>query len=381
MTSRALALIACLVCAVILICGGLTGMLLTHGAAASCAPTAGATPQPDTSLTAPSGTFPAIGRWDSTQIGNAAAVITVGATRHLPARAWVIATATAMQESSLRNIHYGDRDSVGLFQQRPSQGWGSVEQLMDPAYTAGKFYDKLVTIDSWQTLPLTEAAQAVQISATPDAYAQWEPDAVTIVQTVVSSENRARSVMSLDLEQCPNSCPEIVSSPGPQGSDAGPSGDAARCEWVTPVHAPIVSGFRTAERPGHDGVDLGAARGTPIHVASSGTVVVVRCNVVPASHGCDQDGSPSTPGCGWYVDVRHTGNVVTRYCHMLTRPTVVEGQQVLAGQVIGKVGSSGHSSGPHLHFEVHVNGDRGPSGAVDPVSFMHAKGVRLGSQQ
>lgn len=192
---------------------------------------------------------------------------------------------------------------------------------------------------------------------------------------VVSGGNLA---MSLDLEQCLSSCPEILSSPAPRGSDAGPSGDVVRCGWVAPVRAPIVSGFRTAERPGHNGVDLGAARGTPIHVASSGTVVVVRCNVVPASHGCDQDGSPSTPGCGWYVDVLHAGQVVTRYCHMLTRPMVAEGQQVLAGQVIGVVGSSGHSSGPHLHFEVHVNGDRSPNGAVDPVGFMQAKGVPLG---
>jgi hypothetical protein len=89
-----------------------------------------------------------------------------------------------MQESSLRNIAWDDRDSVGLFQQRPSQGWGSAEQLMDPTYAAGKFYDKLLTISGWQAMPLTQAAQAVQVSALPDAYARWEPDAVTIVQTL-----------------------------------------------------------------------------------------------------------------------------------------------------------------------------------------------------
>ena len=139
-----------------------------------------------------------------------------------------------------------------------------------------------------------------------------------------------------------------------------------------------MSGFRTADRSGHDGVDLGAARGTPIRAASAGTVVVVRCNVVPASHGCDREGSPSTRGCGWYVDILHAGRVMTRYCHMLARPAVVEGQPVAAGQVIGIVGSSGHSSGPHVHFEVHVNGDRDPSGAVDPVGFLQAKGVTLG---
>ena len=148
-------------------------------------------------------------------------------------------------------------------------------------------------------------------------------------------------------------------------------------EWTQPVHAPIVSGFRTADRPGHDGVDLGAARGTPIRAASAGTVVVVRCNVVPASHGCNRDGSPATPGCGWYVDIQHAGNIVTRYCHMLTRPAVGEAQLVLAGQVIGIVGSSGHSSGPHLHFETHLGG-RGESTAVDPVIFMRDRGAPLG---
>jgi murein DD-endopeptidase MepM/ murein hydrolase activator NlpD len=101
----------------------------------------------------------------------------------------------------------------------------------------------------------------------------------------------------------------------------------------------------------------------------------VRCNVVPASHGCDVDGSPLTPGCGWYVDLRHAGEVYTRYCHMLTRPAVVEGQTVLAGQVIGVVGSSGHSSGPHLHFEVHLGSRQ--EGVVDPVIFMAAHGVRM----
>jgi murein DD-endopeptidase MepM/ murein hydrolase activator NlpD len=143
--------------------------------------------------------------------------------------------------------------------------------------------------------------------------------------------------------------------------------------WVQPVDAPLVSGFRTSERPGHDGADLGAARGTPIRVVSAGTVIIVRCDIEPASYGCNRDGSPNTPGCGWYTDVRHADNVITRYCHMLTKPLVVLGQQVAAGQVVGHVGSSGHSSGPHLHFEVHLNGDRSEASAVDPVAFMASR--------
>ncbi|GAA1726771.1 hypothetical protein [Aeromicrobium alkaliterrae] len=95
--------------------------------------------------------------------------------RGLPPRATTIAIATAFQESRIHNIDYGDRDSVGLFQQRPSQGWGTVEQIMDPRYSIGEFYDGLVEIPDYTTLEITVAAQAVQRSAFPEAYAQHEP--------------------------------------------------------------------------------------------------------------------------------------------------------------------------------------------------------------
>lgn len=94
--------------------------------------------------------------------------------RGLPARALTIAIATGLQESKLRNIDYGDRDSVGIFQQRPSQGWGTAEQIMDPVYSTNRFYDALVRVDGYQDMPITVAAQAVQRSAFPDAYAQHE---------------------------------------------------------------------------------------------------------------------------------------------------------------------------------------------------------------
>lgn len=113
-------------------------------------------------------------RLTAEQTNNAALITAVSARRELPARAATIAIATAIQESSLRNIDYGDRDSVGLFQQRPSQGWGSVEEIMDPYYSSGRFYDELVTVADWQTKEVTVAAQAVQRSAFPNAYAQHE---------------------------------------------------------------------------------------------------------------------------------------------------------------------------------------------------------------
>ena len=108
---------------------------------------------------------------------NAALLAAVSVRRGLPARAATIAIATAMQESKLVNLGYGDRDSVGLFQQRPSQGWGTAEQIMDPVYSTGRFYDGLVAIAGYQDLPITDAAQRVQRSAFPEAYAQHEAQA------------------------------------------------------------------------------------------------------------------------------------------------------------------------------------------------------------
>ncbi|GAB2872733.1 hypothetical protein GCM10022245_04460 [Streptomyces mayteni] len=96
----------------------------------------------------------------------------------------MIAVATAMQESSLANLRGGDRDSVGLFQQRPSQGWGTREQLMDPVYAANAFYDALLGVADWEVRPLAEVAQNVQRSAYPDAYARWEEPASALVASL-----------------------------------------------------------------------------------------------------------------------------------------------------------------------------------------------------
>ncbi|MDD1476952.1 hypothetical protein [Arthrobacter sp. H16F315] len=112
------------------------------------------------------------------QAANASLIAAVAVRRGLPARAASIALATAMQESKLRNIGHGDEagpDSRGLFQQRPSQGWGTTDQVMDPYHASNAFYDALVKIPGFQTLAITDAAQRVQRSAYPDAYAAHEP--------------------------------------------------------------------------------------------------------------------------------------------------------------------------------------------------------------
>jgi hypothetical protein len=111
------------------------------------------------------------------QAVNAATITAVGTGRGLPERAVTIALATALQESGLRNIAHGDRDSLGLFQQRPSQGWGTPKEILDPTYAAGEFYKHLVKVRDYQSLPLTVAAQRVQRSGYPEAYAKHEPDA------------------------------------------------------------------------------------------------------------------------------------------------------------------------------------------------------------
>ncbi len=118
------------------------------------------------------------------QEGNARIIIQVGREQGVPDYGIIIALATAMQESSLRNINYGDRDSVGLFQQRTSTGWGTIDEIMNPYHSAYLFYQGrsgytrgLLDISGWQSMALTVAAQKVQVSAYPNAYAKWETSA------------------------------------------------------------------------------------------------------------------------------------------------------------------------------------------------------------
>lgn len=117
----------------------------------------------------------------SEQLTNAQTIVTVAVQRKLPKRAAVIAVSASMVESQLRNLPYGDRDSLGLFQQRPSQGWGSPEEILNPTYAANKFYDHLVAVPGWDTMPPGVAAQEVQRSGFPDRYAPREAAAAELV--------------------------------------------------------------------------------------------------------------------------------------------------------------------------------------------------------
>ncbi|THV24334.1 hypothetical protein [Glycomyces paridis] len=122
------------------------------------------------------------------QTANAATIAAVGMRDGMDERAVAVAITTAMQESELVNVDYGHHDSLGLFQQRPSMGWGTEEELLDPVYASFKFYEKLDRTDGWRDMTLAEAAQAVQISAYPELYEQWEDDAVVIAAVLAGGE-------------------------------------------------------------------------------------------------------------------------------------------------------------------------------------------------
>jgi len=111
------------------------------------------------------------------QAENATLISAIATQRGLPARAVSIALATAYQESKIRNLGHGDRDSLGIFQQRPSQGWGTAEQVQNPVYAINKFYDALEKVADYKTKRITVAAQEVQRSGFPEAYEQHAPDA------------------------------------------------------------------------------------------------------------------------------------------------------------------------------------------------------------
>jgi cell wall-associated NlpC family hydrolase len=165
--------------------------------------------------------------YSTEQMANAATIVAVGKQMQVPEQGWVIAIATAIQESTLRNLDHGDRDSLGLFQQRPSQGWGAPAQLMDPAYAASTFYHHLLEVRGWQQMTLNDAAQTVQQSGTPNAYGQHEPAAravtalaggATCLPPPAPSDAAARAITYAHAQI---GLPYVWGGNGPKGGDAG----------------------------------------------------------------------------------------------------------------------------------------------------------------
>ena len=118
------------------------------------------------------------------QAENASTIAAVAERDGLGDRAVTVALAAALQESKLRNVAYGDQDSLGVFQQRPSQGWGTPAQLLVPSYAARAFFAALVKVTGWEAMPVADAAQAVQRSAAGDAYGPWEHQASILAEAL-----------------------------------------------------------------------------------------------------------------------------------------------------------------------------------------------------
>jgi hypothetical protein len=183
---------------------------------------------------------------DLEQAENAALIAAVSVRRGMPARAASIALATAFQESKLYNIDYGDRDSVGLFQQRPSQGWGTKEEILDPEHSINAFYDALEKIDGYEDMRITEAAQAVQRSGYPEAYEEHAAG--------------ARALASALTGYSPGDFSCVVDEPSGSEEKEGASGLTPRAEAVRadleaafgdlPIGGFAAGGVRTGHMPG-----------------------------------------------------------------------------------------------------------------------------------
>ncbi|WP_329567317.1 hypothetical protein [Kitasatospora sp. NBC_01266] len=187
---------------------------------------------------------------DLDQGSNAATIAAVTISRGLPERALTIALATGLQESKLHNLPGGDRDSVGLFQQRPSQGWGTEQQILDPVYATNKFLDALVKVPGYARLPLTEAAQDVQKSGYPGAYAKHEANATALAEALTGRAPAAFSCTVHEFAQ-PLTADSDDSSPSPTAGPATTSDtarqltDRVRREFGQAVSAAPASGNGT----------------------------------------------------------------------------------------------------------------------------------------
>lgn len=311
------------------------------------------------------------------QLANAAAVIQEGRRRAVPDQGIVIALATALQESGLRiyaNDGLGgdlaadqvgiarsldlpheavgtDHGSLGIFQQQ-WPWWGDMNALMDPSQSASLFYAALSHVPNWQALPVTVAAQAVQSSRYPDAYADDEPLARRLLAEL------GNGIIGTAVDCAALMTGGTVVYPLPSGSG-----------YVDQRNFGI-SGSNWSSW--HTGTDLSVACGTPVLAAHGGIVNI------------ETDQSWAGP---WLVQVQTApGQLTTWYAHM-RRVTVPDGATVQPGQQLGEVGDLGNATGCHLHFEVHPHGGSIYEDPVDPTTWLanhvgkplHSAGIRVAS--
>lgn len=183
------------------------------------------------------------------QLPNAKIIVATGDALMIPARGQVVALAAALQESGLRNLAHGDRDSLGLFQQRPSQGWGTPEQIQDPVFASTSFYRRLISLTGWENLRIGQAAQAVQQSGYPDAYDKWVPLATALQQAIAQASAPTTPPPS---PTAPSTDPASPTLP-PPGSTANPA-PSAQAPSTTIVRAGLAG---CTSDPGGDGSGFG----------------------------------------------------------------------------------------------------------------------------
>lgn len=468
----------------VLIIGGIAvGSVLATGAAmlfltvGSSSPAAGTTLGANPCITP--GSPSDVRDLTPSQTRNATTIVQVGVELGVPERGLVVAIATAMQESGLENLNHGDRDSLGLFQQRPSSGWGSREQITDPVLASRAFYGRadhtnnpgLLDVPGWQDMEVWEAAQAVQRSAFPTAYAKHEGAATAAVTAILSGTGAAPAGGCGNAMSCP---------PSGLAMEAGLTPDAqivARCVAHTFGITNLLGNGTRASNPASDhatgrAVDVMIARYDTAQGRAQGNAVAewVRANAArmgvkyviwnariwstaraqegwrPYVHpsGATDDNSahrnhvhvsvygnaavlptaaagdwtlPVAAGaysltarfgeCGAYwsschtgldfattgqppvvaaaagtvtyvgwggaygnlTKIDHGGGIETWYAHQATQIVTV-GDQVVAGQPIGRAGATGNVTGEHLHFEVREN-----STPTDPDAWLAAHGL------
>ncbi|MGW1253961.1 heavy metal transporter [Streptomyces sp. NPDC002513] len=180
---------------------------------------------------------------DLDQAFHAATIAAVAHARGLPERAVTIALATAIQESKLHNLTYGDRDSLGLFQQRPSEGWGSPAQIRDPVYASGRFFGALVKVPDYLGLPVTVAAQRVQHSGYPQAYAQHEDMATTLADVLTGRQGPALSCTVSGADPTPSDAGSGATGAVSEAGDGAGVAAAVRREFGdAPAALPAIGG-------------------------------------------------------------------------------------------------------------------------------------------
>ncbi len=188
--------------------------------------------------------------FDPAQTGHAATITGLAVKRGLPPRAATIAIATAIQESKLRNLRYGDRDSIGLFQQRPSQGWGTEQQILDPVYSTNAFYDALVKVKGYEAMEITKVAQEVQRSAYPEAYADHEQEG-RILASTISGHSPAGLACRLDAAETSDPSTFAKSLQTELGVKAAPEGRTLSVPASSELQAWGVGSWAVAKASAH----------------------------------------------------------------------------------------------------------------------------------